>query len=117
MAGWNTLRKIQVLRERADLLGMKFAQYRHNDYNEDNVALIPKDQDSLPIYSRDAILFAGSLESADQWMQGVLWAREYDRMTIDRNLDQKRVRKEQDERNRQLLKTLKDGVVPNKENT
>lgn len=116
MAGWNTLRKIQVLRERADLLGMKFAQYRHNDYNEDNVALIPKDQDSLPIYSRDAILFAGSLESADQWMQGVLWAREYDRMTVDRNIDAKRVRKEQDERNRQLLKTLKDGVVPNKEN-
>ena len=116
MAGWNTLRKIQVLKERADLLGMKFAQYRHNDYNEDNVALIPKDQDSLPIYTRDAILFAGSLESADQWMQGVLWAREYDRMTVDRNLDAKRVRKEQDERNRQLLKTLKDGVVPNKEN-
>ena len=116
MAGWNTLRKIQVLRERADLLGMKFAQYRHNDYNEDNVALIPKDQDSLPIYSRDAILFAGSLESADQWMQGVLWAREYDRMTIDRNLDQKRVRKEQDERNHQLLKTLKDGIATKKEN-
>ena len=116
MSGWNTIRKIQVLKEQADLLGMKFAQYRHNDYNEDNVALIPKDQDSLPIYSRDAILFAGSLESADQWMQGVLWAREYDRMTVDRNIDAKRVRKEQDERNRQLLKTLKDGVVPNKEN-
>ena len=116
MTGWNTLRKIQVLKERADLLGMKFAQYRHNDYNEDNVALIPKDQDSLPIYTRDAILFAGSLESADQWMQGVLWAREYDRMTVDRNIDTKRVRKEQDERNRQMLKTLKDGVVPNKEN-
>ena len=116
MTGWNTLRKIQVLKERADLLGMKFAQYRHNDYNEDNVALIPKDQDSLPIYSRDAILFAGSLESADQWMQGVLWAREYDRMTVDRNIDTKRVRKEQDERNRQMLKTLKDGVVPSKEN-
>ena len=116
MTGWNTLRKIQVLKERADLLGMKFAQYRHNDYNEDNVALIPKDQDSLPIYSRDAILFAGSLESADQWMQGVLWAREYDRMTVDRNIDTKRVRKEQDERNKQLMKTLKDGAVPSKEN-
>ena len=116
MTGWNTLRKIQVLKERADLLGMKFAQYRHNDYNEDNVALIPKDQDSLPIYTRDAILFAGSLESADQFMQGVLWAREYDRMTVDRNIDTKRVRKEQDERNRQMLKTLKDGIVPSKEN-
>ena len=115
MTGWNTIRKIQVLKERADLLGMKFSQYRHNDYNEDNVALIPKDQDSLPIYSRDAILFAGSLESADQWMQGVLWAREYDRMTVDRNLDQKRVRKEQDERNRQMLKILKDGAVTDKD--
>ena len=116
MTGWNTLRKIQVLKERADLLGMKFAQYRHNDYNEDNVALIPKDQDSLPIYTRDAILFAGSLEGADQFMQGIMWAREYDRMTVDRNIDTKRVRKEQDERNRQMLKTLKDGIVPSKEN-
>ena len=115
MTGWNTLRKIQVLKERADLLGMKFAQYRHNDYNEDNVALIPKDQDSLPIYTRDAILFAGSLEGAGKFMQGVLWAREYDRMTVDRNLDAKRVRKEQDERNRQMLKILKDGVVTDKD--
>lgn len=112
MTGWNTIRKIQVLKERADMLGMQFAPYRHNDYNEDNVALIPRDQDALPIYCRDAILFAGSLESADQWMQGVLWAREYDRMTVDKKLDDKRVRKEQDVRNSQLLKTLKDGAVP-----
>jgi hypothetical protein len=49
-------------------------------------------------------------------MQGVLWAREYDRMVVDRNIDAKRVRKEQDERNKQLMKTLKDGVVPKKEN-
>jgi len=45
-------------------------------------------------------------------MQGVLWAREYDRMTVDRNLDKKRERKEQDERNQQLAKTLKDGKMP-----
>jgi hypothetical protein len=116
MAGWNTLRKIQVLRERADLLGMQFAPYRHDDPNADNVALIPRDQNALPIYTRDAILFAGSLEGADQFMQGIVWARHYDRMVVDRNIDTKRVRKEQDERNRQLLKTLKDGVVPSKEN-
>jgi hypothetical protein len=35
-------------------------------------------------------------------------------MVVDRNIDAKRVRKEQDERNRQMLKTLKDGVVPEK---
>jgi hypothetical protein len=115
MAGWSAIKQIRTLEERALMLGMKFAPYRHDDYDADNVALVPWGQDSLPIYTRDAILFAGSLESADQWMQGVLWAREYDRMTVDRNLDQKRVRKEQDERNRQVLKTLKNGTVPEKE--
>lgn len=116
MTGWNTIRKIQVLKERADLLGMQFVPYKHDDRYGENVSLIPRDQDSLPIYTRDAILFAGTLEDADHWMQGVLWAREYDRMTVDKKLDAKRVRKEQDVRNRQLLQTLKDGVVTNKEN-
>lgn len=116
MAGWNTVKQIRSLEDRAHKLGMKFAPYRHDDYNADNVALIPKDQDSLPIYTRDAVLFAGSLEQADKFMQGIMWARDYDRMVVDKNIDTKRIRKEQDERNRQLLKTLKDGVVPNKEN-
>ena len=116
MTGWNTIRKIQVLKERADLLGMQLAPYRHDDRYGENVALVPKDNDALPIYTRDAILFAGSLEGADQFMQGIMWAREYDRMVVDRNIDAKRVRKEQDERNKQLMKTLKDGVVPKKEN-
>ena len=107
MTGWNTIKKIRAIEERADLLGMKFAPYRHNDYNEDNVALIPKDQDSLPIYTRDAILFAGSLESADQFMQGIAWARDYDRMVVDKNIDTKRIRKEQDLRNKQLAEILK----------
>ena len=115
MAGWNTIKQIRTLEDRAHRLGMKFAQYRHNDYNEDNVALIPKDQDSLPVYTRDAILFAGSLEGAEKFMQGIMWAREYDRMVVDRNIDAKRVRKEQDERNRQMLKILKDGVVTDKD--
>ena len=114
MAGWSAIKQIRTLEERAELLGMRFARYQHNDYNEDNVALIPKDQDSLPIYTRDAVLFAGSLEGADQFMQGIVWARHYDRMVVDRNIDTKRIRKEQDERNRQVLKTLKDGAVPKK---
>jgi hypothetical protein len=33
-------------------------------------------------------------------------------MVIDRKMDEKRERKEQDERNRILLRTLKDGVMP-----
>ena len=108
MAGWNTIQQVRKVEERADKLGLKFAAYRHDDSFGANVALIPKDQDTLPIYSRDAELFAGTLEGAAYWMQGVMWAREYDRMVIDRKMDDKRKRKEQDERNRQLMKMLKD---------
>lgn len=108
MSGWNTIQTIRKLEERADLLGMKFTAYKHDDMYGENVALVPKDRDALPIYSRDAILFAGSLEHADKFMQGVLWAREYDRLAVDRKMDAKRARKEQDERNKQLMKMLKD---------
>jgi hypothetical protein len=114
MAGWAAIKQIRELEDRAHRLGMKFAPYRHDDSFGANVALIPKDPDVLPIYTRDAILFAGSLEDAAQFMQGIMWARDYDRMVVDKNIDTKRARKEQDERNRQVLKTLKDGAVPKK---
>ena len=112
MSGWNQIQQVRKLEERADKLGLKFAAYKHDDRYCENVALVPKDKDVLPIYARDAVMFAGSLEGAACWMQGVMWAREYDRMAVDRNLDKKRERKEQDERNQQLAKTLKDGKMP-----
>ena len=108
MSGWNQIQQVRKLEERADKLGLKFTAYKHDDMYGDNVALVPKDNDALPIYSRDAVMFAGSLEGAGYWMQGVMWAREYDRMNTDRNLDKKRERKEQDERNMQLAKILKE---------
>jgi hypothetical protein len=108
MSGWNQIKQVRELEEQALRLGMKFAPYRHDDYKADNVALVPWGQESLPIYTRDAILFAGSLEGAAYFMQGILWAREYDRMTVDKNLDPKRVRKEQDLRNKQLMEIIKN---------
>jgi hypothetical protein len=56
-------------------------------------------------------LFVGTLESAEQWMNGISWARDYDRM-LDLSNDLKRSRKEQHERNRRLLKTIKDSKIP-----
>jgi len=108
MAGWNQIQQVRKLEERADKLGLKFTAYKHDDRYGENVALIPKDSDALPIYSRDAEMFVGTLEGAAYWMQGVWWARDYDSMVIDKKMDAKRARKEQDERNRQLIKMLKD---------
>jgi len=111
MSGWNQIQQVRKLEERADKLGLKFAAYKHDDSFGANVALIPKDSEVLPIYCRDAELFVGTLESAASWMQGVMWARDYDSMVIDKKLDDKRKRKEQDERNRQLVKILKNEKI------
>jgi hypothetical protein len=108
MSGWNTIKNLRDIEARADLLGMKFAPYKYDDHHGASIALMPKDIDSLPIYTREAVLFAGSIEDADQWMHGILWARDYDRMTVDKKLDDKRVRKEQDMRNRQLIEIIKN---------
>lgn len=113
MSGWNQIQQVRKLEERADKLGMKFTNNRHDDIYGEFVALVPKDSDALPIYCRDAQLFVGTLEGAAYWMQGVEWAREYDRMVIDRKMDVKRARKEQDERNKQLIKMLKDEKLVN----
>lgn len=112
MAGWNVIKQIRELELRADRLGMKLAPFHYDNFGE-NVALVPKDQDSLPIYTRDAQLFAGSLEGADHFMQGIMWAREYDRMVVDKNIDQKREKKESLLRQQELLKMIKNSDKKN----
>jgi hypothetical protein len=113
MSGWNTIQRIKRVEQVVDELGFKFNKSKHSDWTEDHgaLSLVPKDPDALPIYSRDAELFVGSIERLEDWLAGVRWAREYDRM-LRVSDDKKRARKEQDERNRKLLKTLKDGKIP-----
>jgi hypothetical protein len=112
MAGWNTIQRIRNIEEKIDKLGFKFSKSKHSDWSEDHgaLSLVPKDHDALPIYSRDAELFVGSIERLEDWLAGVRWAREYD-MMLKLSDEKKRERKEQDERNRQLLKTIKDSKL------
>jgi hypothetical protein len=107
MLGWVTIQKIRKLEEMADQIGMKFASNKYDNTYGETIALVPKDKDSLPIYCRDAVLFVGSLEEAGKFMQGVVWARDYDQMLKISDV-KKRERKEQDERNRQLVNILKN---------
>ena len=109
MSGWNTIQRIKRVEQAVDDLGFKFSKSKHSDWTEDHgaLSLVPKDQDALPIYSRDAELFVGSLERLEDWLAGVKWARDYDMMLRLSN-DTKRARKEQDTRNKNLLTSIKE---------
>jgi hypothetical protein len=109
MSGWNTIQRLRRIEEQIDTLGFKFSKSKHTDWSEDHgsLSLVPKDHDALPIYSRDAELFVGSLERLEDWLAGVKWARDYDMMLRLSN-DTKRARKEQDERNKKLLTSIKE---------
>ena len=79
------------------------------DVSNNQIYVKPKD-DSLPHYSRDTYFFTGSIEQIDYWLQGIEWARNYDQI-IKLSDPKKRAAKEQQERNRQLVRTIKNGKL------
>lgn len=111
MSGFILVQKIHRLEQELDRLGMVMCSAKHyyRDYG-DVVAVKPKDESSLPIYSRDAELFIGTLEALEHWIQGVEWARKYDGMLFGRRHESVRLRKEQNYREVQLCALLKQGV-------
>jgi hypothetical protein len=110
MSGWNTIERVRRLEEQVDKLGFKFAKSKHSDWSDDHGALSlkPKDADALPIYNRDAELYVGSIEGLETWLHGVRWAREYD-MMLKLSDDKKRAAAEQKEKNRILMRMIKEG--------
>ena len=109
MAGYQAVLALRRLEEEVDKLGFMLCAPKSgwggDDFNN-LVAIKPKDENALPIYSRDAELFRGTLEELRVWVRGVQWAREYDRM-LKLSDDKKRAVKEDHERGRQLIAKLK----------
>ena len=111
MSGYNTVLKIRRLEQEIDALGFRWGNSKHGSWGSreygDVIALYPKDEESLPVYSRDAELFIGTIEELEVWLLGFKKAREYDMLVFGNKHDNTRKRKEQNERNRQLLRKLK----------
>lgn len=108
MAGYQSVLNLRRLEEEVDALGFMLCHPKHNSWSTDSdmVAIKPKDSQSLPIYTRDAEMFQGSLEQLRVWLQGVKWAREYDSM-LRVSDDKKRAKKEDEERARQFCNQQK----------
>lgn len=110
MSGYALVIKIKKLEEELDSLGMRWGYDKHGRYGDgnfgDTVMVFPKeDNHSLPVYTRDAGLFAGTILELERWLQGVRWARHYDEI-LKVSDPKKRARKEQDVLNKQLLDRL-----------
>lgn len=106
--GYQTIVRIERLKFECDKLGLRMCQtkYMRKDY-ENVVAVIPKDNDSLPVYARDTELFVGSLDDLEVWLRGVNWARDYDTLLFTKKHNKNRERKEQNVRNENLARILK----------
>ena len=109
MAGYQSVLALRRLEEEVDKLGFMLCDpktgWGGDDFNN-LVGIKPKDNDALPLYSRDAEIFRGTLEELREWVKGVQWARQYDEM-LKLSDDKKRVKKEDEERGRQLIAKLK----------
>lgn len=109
MSGYKTILLLRRLEKDLDQLGFVLEAPRSGwsdtDF-DDRVAIIPKDENALPIYTRDAEIFTGTLENLRIWLQGVQWARQYDEI-LKLSDEKKRTKKEDDERGRQLIAKLK----------
>ena len=112
MSGWNIIQEVRRIEEQVAKLGFKFGSPKHAGHwsdpgYQDMVSLVPGDE-CLPVYSRDAEIFTGTLAQVRTWLQGVEWSRNYDELHKISN-DNKRMAAEQKQRNRQLMQTLKEG--------
>lgn len=110
MAGYHAVQELRRLEADLDRLGLMLCNPKHggwsgDDYS-DRAGVKPKDADALPVYTRDAELFTGTLEQIRVWLIGVRWARDYD-MMLRLSDDKKRTKKEDDYRHAQMLRNLK----------
>lgn len=110
--GYDQILQMRRAEAKASELGFMFCYPKSGWSNNEAtyLALRPKDAESLPIYSRDAQLFTGTLTDVENFLRGIEWARNYDDI-LRVSSTVKRERKEQDVRNKKLVEILKDEAV------
>jgi len=110
MIGIKTIYRIENIKRLLDDMGLEIRTPKY--YREKDVmALVPKDQNSLPVFSRDAEVFVGNLDEVETWLIGVQWARNYDTMVFGKSHSKNREKKEDKVRHNMLVDILKQDDV------
>jgi hypothetical protein len=84
---WDDLQKLERLQHRLKNLGYVMRQAKHS-FGDYLIGVYPLD-DKLPIYSRDAELFTGTIEMIDVWIRGACHKHEY--LTMLKAVDDKKI--------------------------
>lgn len=116
MSGYQLVLRIRRLEEQLHNLGMRWGHDKHGWVGEDisdRLSVFPRDQE-LPVYSRDAALFTGTINEVDRWLQGVAWSRDYDLLMRVHHKDRRGVLEDR-MRNEQLVKLIKSEEVVTKD--
>jgi hypothetical protein len=96
--GMDMIERVDRVRDLAEFFGFRLGRRAHSGFGDsglDVIALYPK-EDRLPVYSRDACLFVGSLSDVENFLDGIQWARKYDNL-IGATTDQRRTQYEKKE--------------------
>lgn len=114
MSGYDLVLKVKRLEDTLHKMGMRWGHDKHSgSWNGtefgDRVGVYPRDEE-LPIYARDAMLFSGTIEQLQVWIAGIEWSRSYDMLNKVSD-EKKRARKEQDRRNENMMRRLKNEEV------
>lgn len=120
MTTYDHYRAIKELERRADLLGFELGPADHQYSGIQYMVLRPKRVEDtavepLPIYGRDASLFAGTIEELAAHLTG--WQRAFEYLQLVGAAPRKRIDKfEQNYRNRKLMDLLSKAREDEKEN-
>lgn len=127
MSGYALILKIQALEKQLHDLGMRWGYDKVGRWGDsgfgDTVAVFPRDEE-LPAYSRDAMLFSGSIADLQYWLNGIQWARDYDMLlkVSDKNKREKgevrhraylaKIKKQEEQQ--EMMRVLKSSDAENK---
>ncbi len=89
MTGMRNISLIRIFEERVKKFG-----FRITSANDPERLTIKPSDENWPVYVRDTALFVGTMEEADAWMDGVMWAKDYFRMIGISN--EKKIQKQED---------------------
>lgn len=75
--GYSDIKNIRRVESKAHALGFRFTDSAAWCGSQSNLISLRPNDDSLPVYHRDADIFSGNLDDVENFLSGIAWAKSY----------------------------------------